>query len=177
MYEVNTKDNFDPNTEDKMIERLEENIVDHSEIAEEKSKEHSADILIRTLEDENQKLKAFVPNDILINLTPELQQSLLQEVYEARVQIIKKDLTEIKKGEILIEQEKESSCNPPEKEEISPPAVIDDPITSNLAELMEIVGSLDEETSKNVYEELQNVLAEIDSDIKTQKIISLREEV
>merc|ERR1712110_901490 len=48
---------------------------------------------------------------------------------------------------------------------------------SNIEELMEIVDSLDEETSKYVLHELQNVITEIDENIKAQKIASLREDL
>merc|ERR1711976_346569 len=47
--------------------------------------------IIKTLENENQQLKAFIPDDIMNNLPPELQQSLLQEVYQARDDIVRKD--------------------------------------------------------------------------------------
>merc|ERR1711976_595911 len=67
-----------------------------------------------------------------------------------------------------------ATTHPKEENQSSPNTK---PLTSNIEELMEIVDSLDEETSKYVLDELQNVLTEIDEDIKAQKIASLREEL
>ena len=144
---------------------------------------------IKILKDENQHLKAFIPDDILDNLPSELQQSLLQEVYQARDNIVKADLkdnkTERKETEKEIETEKKFET---EKEiETSVDSLSEEvnqnqssgikSSTSDIEELMGMVDSLDEETSKHVLEELQKVLTEIDEDIKAQKIASMREDL
>ena len=128
---------------------------------------------IKTLENENQQLKAFIPNDILDNLPSDLQQSLLQEVYQARDNIVKIDLIETKEERKQFENE-DTPSKEDNRHELSP---VKDQSTSNIEELMQMVSSLDEETSKYVLEELQNVLTEIDEDIKAQKISSLREDL
>merc|ERR1712110_866524 len=117
----------------------------------------------------------------------------------ARDDIVKKDLMDTKeeqkdlekgeeKREDVVETNEEKKDL--EKEEENPIDItlakeenqyqsspVTKPLTSNIEELMEIVDSLDEETSKYVLHEIQNVITEIDENIKAQKIDSLREEL
>ena len=50
---------------------------------------------IRQLEEENQRLKAFVPDDIINNLPSDLQNILLQEISGARELMVKEDLHDL----------------------------------------------------------------------------------
>ena len=135
--------------------------------------------IIKTLENENQQLKAFIPDDILDNLPTDLQQSLLQEVYQARDSIVKKDLMDTmeERKDLEIEEKTPVATTFAKEDNLNQSSCVTKPLTSNIEELMEIVDSLDEETSKYVLDELQNVLTEIDDDIKAQKIASLREDL
>merc|ERR1712110_903306 len=63
--------------------------------------------IIKSLENENQQLKAFIPDDILDNLPADLQQSLLQKVYQARDDIVKKDLMDTKEERKDLEKKEE----------------------------------------------------------------------
>merc|ERR1712029_204692 len=133
------------------------------------------------IKEENEKLKSFIPEDILENLPSDLQSMLINEVTTAREPIIQTDLQE--KSEITEEKIEEKAKD---ETELSTQIVSRDNIEDNtnshksksdIEELLMLVNGLDEETSKFVYNELQVVLKEIDSDIKDQKIKSMKEEL
>ena len=123
---------------------------------------------IMQLKEENQRLKAFVPDDIINNLPSDLQNILLQEISGARDLMVKEDL-----------HMQDSTIH-----EIQNP-VFDEPVTkkeegvpvTDLEHLLNIVSTLDENTSKFVYEELQTVLKEVDCDIQQQKVNLLKEDL
>merc|ERR1712045_328454 len=137
---------------------------------------HQENILdeIIHLEEENKTLKAFVPDDIIDNLPAELQSILVQEISVAREHIVEKDL----------QKDADRNVTPinmsVETQDIAK-VDIDEPRkdikSTDLEDLMKIVSTLDEDASKFVYEELQAVLKEVDSDLKQQKINSLKEDL
>lgn len=126
---------------------------------------------IRQLEEENQRLKAFVPDDIINNLPSDLQNILLQEISGARELMVKEDLHDLHNQDSTIHGIQNPVFDEPvtEKEEGVP--------VTDLEHLLNIVSTLDEDTSKFVYGELQTVLKEVDRDIQYQKIILLKEDL
>ena len=112
-------------------------------------------------------MKAFVPDDIINNLPSDLQNILLQEISGARELMVKEDLQDLHKQDSTIHEVFDEPVT--EKEEGIP--------VTDLEHLLNIVSTLDEDTSKFVYGELQTVLKEVDRDIQYQKIILLKEDL
>ena len=92
---------------------------------------------IRQLEEENQRLKAFVPDDIINNLPSDLQNILLQEISGARELMVKEDLHDLHNQDSTIHEIQNPVFDEPvtEKEE-------GDPVT-DLEHLLNIVSTLD----------------------------------
>merc|ERR1712142_342275 len=114
---------------------------------------------ILALEEENRKLQAHVPEDILANLPPDFRDMLQTEVTKARQALLEEELEKHK------------------KENINPECSGQDTTSTEIEEILDLVKDLDEETSKYIYEQLQIILVEIDQESKSNKIKDLKEEL
>merc|ERR1712142_1322024 len=114
---------------------------------------------ILALEEENRRLQAHVPEEILANLPPDFRDMLQTEVTKARQALLDEELEKHK------------------KENINPECSGQDTTSTEIEEILDLVKDLDEETSKYIYEQLQIILVEIDQESKSNKIKDLKEEL
>ena len=116
---------------------------------------------------EQEELAKLIPKEILQNLPKELSLALQAEISEQRLKIVQ-DATEKGKS-----SEKKMENSP----KISTEQSAKDKEVGVIGEIIELVGDLDELSSKFVYEQLTLILKEVDEDAKHEKLAEMREEL